>query len=89
MAAPKNMKVGEEKFTDHPVRHWRKSRSMSAGDLARELHITTAHLSQIEHRKGRCSFDLALELSRVTGIPVEKLYSPRKQVDAPKNTADH
>jgi transcriptional regulator with XRE-family HTH domain len=50
---------------------------VSLGQLAEQLDITTAHLSQIEHRKGRCSFDLALKLAEITGLPVQDFHLPK------------
>lgn len=68
---------GKEKFTDHPLRRWRKETGKALSSLAEEASITTAHLSQIEHRKGNCSLELALKLADITGLPVKDFHLPK------------
>lgn len=65
-----------EKPTKHPLRVWRKSQpeKVSLGSLAEQAGVTAAHLSQIEHYKGRCSWDLAKVLARITHLPVDDFY---------------
>lgn len=75
-----------EKPSNHPLREWRKKQNptMTMNALAEKLGITSAHLSQIEHHKGRPSFDLATALAAITGMPVERFYVP-KPGSAPAN----
>lgn len=66
-----------EKPSNHFLREWRKSQGLTMNKLADQLGVTSAHLSQIEHSKGRPSFDLSMALAKITGYPVERFYSPK------------
>lgn len=69
-----------EKPTNHPLRTWRHQHNMSLGKLAQQLGVTAAHLSQIEHYKGRASWDFAQNLERITGINRNEFYIPKDKI---------
>lgn len=60
----------------HPLYHWRQQNSrMPLQQLAEKVGCTQSHLSEIENGNNDPSLDLAVKLSRVTGIPVERFSS--------------
>lgn len=56
----------------HPLRSWRDSNGKTLSDLAGAVSVSPSHLSEIENGKNAPSLDLAVRLSRVTGIEVSK-----------------
>jgi transcriptional regulator with XRE-family HTH domain len=62
----------------HPLYHWRQQNGrMPLQKLAGEVGCTQSHLSEIENGKNDPSLELAVKLSRATGIPVEKFSRER------------
>jgi transcriptional regulator with XRE-family HTH domain len=62
----------------HPLRLWRKKQGLTQTELAAELkqqtgrRIRPSHVSQIEQGVRKPSLQLAGDLSKITGIPMEK-----------------
>lgn len=50
----------------------------SQARLARKLRISVTHLSQIRKGKKQPSLDLALDIEKETGVPVETMRLPRR-----------
>jgi transcriptional regulator with XRE-family HTH domain len=65
------------KRTTHPLRDWRETQvpKKTLAALAGEVSVSASHLSEIENGKNDPSLELAVRLSRVTGIDVEKFSS--------------
>lgn len=57
--------------TDHPMRAWRDAHKITLARLAGTVGVTASHLSEIETGKNAPSLDLAVRLSRATGVPVD------------------
>ncbi len=56
----------------HPLRRWLAERGLTLAQLAAQMGISPAHLSEIERWTNEPSLALAGRLSRQTGIPVEQ-----------------
>lgn len=58
----------------HPLRDWRENQvpKKTLAALASEVSVSASHLSEIENGNNEPSFALALELSRLTGIEIQK-----------------
>lgn len=48
---------------------------MTQGQLAKRVHLTTSAINAIETGKSKPSFDTALNLAAVFGVPVEEVFS--------------
>lgn len=58
----------------HPLRDWREKQTpkVTLSVLAEQVSVTPSHLSEIETGKNTPSLDLAIKLSRITSIEVER-----------------
>lgn len=76
------VKPAVEKMTrkPHPLRKWRKSRSISQVTLAKEIGVVPSHLCQIERRTRLPSLSLCARLAAHTGIPLIEFLPPDKAV---------
>ena len=65
----------------HPLRDWREGQNprKTLAALAEAVRVSASHLSEIENGKNEPSLDLAVRLSRETGIAVEKFSSEAAQ----------
>lgn len=55
----------------HPMKSWRRANDrMTLAELAAKVGVTPSHLSEIENGKNEPSLELAVRLSRETGIEV-------------------
>ena len=55
------------------VQAWMDATGTNQQQLARELGISDAHLSNVLRRSRRCSLQLAVKLSQVTNVPIETI----------------
>lgn len=55
------------------LQDWMERTGTNQTELGRRAGITKSHLSMILKGSRRCSLAKALVLSRITGVPVEKL----------------
>lgn len=55
------------------LQDWMERTGTNQAELARRAKIATSQLSMVLKGSRRCSLEKALALSRVTGVPVEKL----------------
>lgn len=55
------------------VQAWMEATGTNQSELARQLSISQCHLSNVLSKSRRCSFRLALDLSRITNVPIETL----------------
>ena len=60
----------------HPLRQWRKGRSITQETLAKEIDVVPSHICQIERRTRMPSLPLAARLAAHTGIPLVE-FLPR------------
>lgn len=60
----------------HPLYHWRQERKISLHALAGQVEASQPHLSEIENWNNKPSLELAAQLSRVTGLPMESFVRP-------------
>lgn len=55
------------------LQDWMERTGTNTTELARRAGMTKSHLSMILKGSRRCSLEKALLLSKITGVPVEKL----------------
>lgn len=53
---------------------------MTLSALAEKVSVSPSHLSEIENRNNVPSLDLAVQLSRITGIDVSKFSTKQPEV---------
>ena len=61
----------------HPLRRWRLDQTpkKTLAQLASVIGVSPSHLSEIENGNNEPSLELAVRLSRETGIQVEKFVA--------------
>lgn len=52
----------------HPLEAWRISNGVKQRDLAKQLGVGASHLSLIESRERQPSLEIAIKLSKITGL---------------------
>lgn len=71
----------------HPLKEWRKRAGrfadragdeMRQEDLASQVGVAPSHLSMIEKGRRTPSLDLASQLSKITGIPIDEFVGARE-----------
>lgn len=75
------MCVKTEGMSDHPLRRWRKASGITLVELAKDLSVVPATISQIETGKRTPSLPLAARLSEKTDIPLA-LFVPIEKAEA-------
>jgi plasmid maintenance system antidote protein VapI len=65
------------------IQEWQERTGTPTSKLAEMARIDRSHLQKILSRSRRCSYEKALRLSIVTGVPVENLV--RWMADAPQS----
>lgn len=59
--------------TQAPLHDWMERTNTTGTTLGELAGISQPHMSRILARKRRCSLEKALNLARITGVPVENL----------------
>ena len=59
---------------ENRVRHWREARGWSQGELARRLSVSRQTINAVETDKYDPSLPLALRMSKLFGVPVDRLF---------------
>lgn len=55
------------------VQAWMEATGTNQAQLAKQLGISTPHLSNILSKSRRCSLYVALKISKLTNVPIESL----------------
>ncbi|GIP41059.1 transcriptional regulator [Paenibacillus sp. J31TS4] len=63
------------------IKELRKERRLSQEDLAQACRVTRQTINAIENNKYDPSLQLAFQLSRVLGVPVDGLFSYQPESD--------
>lgn len=58
---------------EHPLRQYRRDRSLTLEQLAAQVSTTAVTISRIETGQQRAGHKLLIRLSKATGIPIEEL----------------
>ena len=69
------LKKGKFKIKTNNLKEYLKEKGISQQELADELGITKSHMSHIvNNKKSGMTLAIALKISKVVKVPVEKLF---------------